>query len=79
MDKETEHEIMSLSAETMALQILLLSVIRRLPKADIEAAFNEATDHGTIISMKLGTRDNAPHMGTALKVIEQLREAVMAS
>ena len=76
---DTEHEIMSLSAETIAIQTLLVSVMRRLPKADIETAFNEAIDSSTIMSMKLGTRDNAPHLGKALEIIEKLREAVLPS
>ena len=76
---DTEHEIMSLSAETIAIQIFLVSVMRWLPKAGIEAAFNEAIDSSTIMSMKLGTRDNAPHLGKALEIIEKLREAVLPS
>ena len=75
----TEHEIMSLSAETLAIQILLVSVIRQLPKADIEAAFDEATDSSTIIAMKHGTQDNALHIRKTLEIIEKLREAVLPS
>lgn len=79
----TDEETQILQAELVALQAVIISVFRRLAAKDAAladlfcAAFEEAEQKVTAVTIKIG--DTAPLRSTvgALQIIEELRKAVL--
>lgn len=80
---DVEAELATLQAEALAVQAVLIAVCRRLARQQPElgpalcAAFDEAETHMSGIAFKLGL--NVPHetMLNSLRIIEELRSAVI--
>lgn len=82
MTEETKAEIEGLAAETLALQVLFTSLVRRLAQggpalhALVSETFDDAADMVEQIAL---AHAGATHTGKALEIIETLRAASVPS
>ncbi len=76
-----EREICALSAETLALQAVLNSVLARIVAADpklmpaIAHGFDDAANHVENLAIKLGKAARPEHTVKALRIVEEMRAA----
>ena len=81
---DQEKEIHSLSAETLAIQAVLVHVLRRLAKSDaalwkaIVAGFDDATTEIENIAIQHGTDPMSGHTLEALRIVEINRKSSLS-
>jgi hypothetical protein len=79
----TEEQIRGLAAETLALQMLFVAVLRRLlvdrvmPKSVIAAALDEAANDIEHFAIMTGSKSAPTHSVESLRIVEQIRTAVL--
>jgi hypothetical protein len=85
MDKDLKLQIDSLAAETMALQAIIVGLCNGIQSTQpalapaVEAAFDYAADIAERIAITHGKNASADHTVATLKMVEQLRAAVLGS
>jgi hypothetical protein len=78
---DKEHEIASLSAETLAIQMALASVLYHLGKESpavagaIRRGLNDAASQIEDLAVRAGKASRPDHLVKAIRVIEELRTA----
>ena len=82
---EVEKEIHSLSAETLALTVVLGNVLSRLAatgrtmRFNIAEAFTDAADQVEGIAIRLGKSAASEHTVKALRIVEEMRTIVLGT
>ena len=82
---DTEKEVRSLAAETLALQAILTNVLSRLATADektaaaIRKGFDDAASQVENMAIELGKAASPDHTVKAIGVVEQLRAATLGN
>ena len=77
-----ENEILGLRAETAAIQVLLVGLLKSLAAKGggdiiVKEAFGYAEHISEIIALKLGSPATAEHIAAVAKMLEQFRAAVL--
>jgi hypothetical protein len=81
---QEEEEIYSLSADSLAIQAVIVHVLRRLAKSDpnlwkaIAAGFDDAASEVENIAIQHGAEAKSDRTLGALRIIEIYRKAVLA-
>jgi hypothetical protein len=82
---EVEKEIHSVSAETLALTVVLGNVLSRLAAADrtmrfsIAEAFADAANQVEVIAIRFGKSAASEHTVKALRIVEEMRTIVLGT
>jgi hypothetical protein len=81
---DTEKEIHSLSAETLALSIIVGNVLSKLARnASLRPAivegFNQAADVADSVAVQFGKSASPEHTIKALRIIEEMRTMVLGN
>jgi hypothetical protein len=79
---DTEKEIHSLAAETLALSIILGNVLSKLAKDRtlrfaIAEGFDQAADVAQSVAVQYGEAATPDHMVKAIRIIEEMRAMVL--
>lgn len=80
-----EREVNSLSAETMALQNILVRVLSRISEIDeryhlaIKQGFDEAASLTENLAIQVGKAASPDHVVKAISIIESLRTATLGN
>ena len=80
---DQEYEIRTLAVETLAIQMILVNVLRQIGAADpstrnaIAAGLNEAANTVEHVAITLGKTAKPEHTTRALQIVEQIRTAVL--
>ena len=83
--RSAKQEIEALHGETLALQVILTNVLRRLRAADpalaaaIAAGLNEAADQIEDIAIRFGKAASPEHTVKAIRIVEELRTAILGN
>jgi hypothetical protein len=78
-----DHEITSLHAETLALQIVLVKVLAQLQTASPElaerivAGLNDAANQAEDFAIHFGERAAPEHTVKAIRIVEEVRTAIV--
>lgn len=82
---DVEGELSSLAAETMALQLILTSLINAISKSVPDGAriaklaFDEADLMAEAMVIRIGKQGRPDHTGKILPIIDQLRKSIFPS
>jgi hypothetical protein len=83
--EQEEKEIYSLSAEAIAIQAMLVHVLRRLAKSDpnlwkaISAGFDDAASEVENMAIQHGAEAKSEHTLEALRIVEICRKASLGA
>jgi hypothetical protein len=80
--QELEHELASLHAETLALQMILIMLLSRRSATPLVGqvvipSLDDAANRVEDFAIALGDRASPGHVVKALAIIEQLRSAIV--
>jgi hypothetical protein len=79
---DLEKEVISLSANAHALNLVLMNILLRMTKDEslrkmIEDGFDEAANDAEQVAIAMGHNAHPGHTVEALHIIEEMREAVI--
>jgi hypothetical protein len=84
-DQMVEQELDALAGETLAIQVILAKVLHRVRGVDpaladaIAVGFNDAANQIEDIAIRFGKAASPEHTVKAIKIVEQLRTAVLGN
>lgn len=73
----TDNEIISLSAESLAIQAILTVLLRRMPRSEAQTIFKNAINECAILAADRGGLDSPAQITQAAQKIAQLRDAMI--
>jgi hypothetical protein len=80
-----DHEINSLAGETLAIQVVLASVLREISKIDrrlfdaIKLGFDDGASKIEDTAIRLGKAASPDHLVKAIRIVEELRTATLGN
>jgi hypothetical protein len=83
--EQVKQQIEALSGETLAIQVILVNVLRRLRTVDptladaIVAGLDDAANQAEYFAIRVGKSASPQHTVKALRIVEELRTAILGN